>query len=130
MSQNKVRIVFALVLIAIVFTGSCDAKRKRSKKVAAAAAVAATTEAATGTATAQPPAFTPGVVEGKQDELRETNPPNFVRLLVMRLIYGIATQMGLEERISGVFNGAFAPPNADYDDFDLGDLGAAGDELF
>lgn len=63
------------------------------------------------------------VAQGKQAELRETNPPNFVRLLLMRLIYGIATQMGMEERIAGVFNGAFAPPNADYDDFGVGDFG-------
>lgn len=69
----------------------------------------------------------------KELELRETNPPNFLRLLVMRLIYGIATQMNLEERVAGWFNGAFAPPNADYsDDYGfgggLGDFGA--DDLF
>lgn len=64
-------------------------------------------------------------VESKQSV--ETNAPNFVRLVVMRLIYGIATQMGLEERVSGLFNGAFAPPNADYDDFGIGDLGLDGD---
>lgn len=27
-------------------------------------------------------------------DTRETNTPNFVRLVLMRLIYGIATQMG------------------------------------
>lgn len=65
----------------------------------------------------------------KQLELRETNPPNFVRLVLMRLIYGIASQMGYEERVSGWFNGAFAPPNAD--DLDLGGLGDLADgELF
>lgn len=67
----------------------------------------------------------------KQLELRETNPPDFVRLLIMRLIYGIATQMGLEDRAAGWLNGAFVPPNADDDDYgydglealdDLGDL--------
>lgn len=51
-------------------------------------------------------------------ETRETNPPNFVRLVLMRLIYGIATNMGLEDRLAGVFNGAFVPPNAD-EDFDI-----------
>ena len=65
----------------------------------------------------------------KQYELRETNPPNFVRLLVMRVIYGIASQMGLEERLSGIFNGAFVPPGADGDgdylDF-IGDIGDGG----
>lgn len=60
-------------------------------------------------------------------ESRETNPPNFVRLLMMRLVYGVAAQMGLEERLSGVLNGAFVPPNADDDDYDggiLDDIGA------
>ncbi|ETN58849.1 hypothetical protein AND_009599 [Anopheles darlingi] len=45
-------------------------------------------------------------------ESRETNTPNFVRLVLMRLIYGIATQMGVEERLDNVFGGAFVPPNA------------------
>lgn len=60
-------------------------------------------------------------------ETRETNPPNFIRLLVMRLVYGIATQMGMEERLSNVLGGAFVPPNAEddfggFDDFDGGDI--------
>lgn len=55
-----------------------------------------------------------------EPETRETDPPNFVRLVVMRLIYGIATQMGFEDRIAGLFNGAFVPPNADDDDVDGG----------
>lgn len=64
-------------------------------------------------------------------ESRETNTPNFVRLVVMRLIYGIAAQMGLEERLASVFNGAFVPPNADEDDYGgfLGDFGDGGDLL-
>lgn len=44
-------------------------------------------------------------------ETRETSPPNFVTLLVMRLVYGIATQMGFEDRLPGFI----APPNADDD---------------
>lgn len=68
----------------------------------------------------------------KELELRETNPPNFLRLLIMRLVYGIAAQMNLEERVAGWFNGAFVPPNADYDDYGLGggldDIGA--EDLF
>lgn len=64
----------------------------------------------------------------KELELRETNPPNFLRLLVMRLIYGFAVQMNLEERVAGWFNGAFVPPNADYDDYGLGGFaGGLGD---
>jgi len=42
-------------------------------------------------------------------ETRETSPPNFVTLLFFRLVYGIATQMGLEDRLPGFI----APPNAD-----------------
>ncbi|XP_055601925.1 uncharacterized protein LOC129750847 [Uranotaenia lowii] len=45
-------------------------------------------------------------------EARETNTPNFVRLVLMRLVYGLATQMGVEDRLEGVFGGAFVPPNA------------------
>lgn len=57
-------------------------------------------------------------------ESRETNTPNFVRLLVMRLIYGIAAQMGAEDRVSGIFNGALVPPNADNSDYLDLDFGA------
>lgn len=44
-------------------------------------------------------------------ETRETSPPNFVTLLFFRLIYGIASQMGLEERLPSFI----APPNAESD---------------
>lgn len=122
MSSATLRITLAVVLCVLLLTACCDAKRKKGKKTKA-----------TKTQAKQQ---TIGLTEGKQAELRETNPPNFVRLLLMRLVYGIATQMGFEERIAGVFNGAFAPPNADYDDFGVGDLGIdegigdLGDELF
>lgn len=53
-------------------------------------------------------------------ETRETSPPNFVTLLFMRLVYGIASQMGLEDRLPGFI----APPNAD----DGGDFFSFGGE--
>lgn len=55
----------------------------------------------------------------------ETIPANFVRLLLMRLIYGFAASMGAEERLAEVFNGAFVPPNAD-EGFDF--FGGGGDD--
>ena len=51
-------------------------------------------------------------------QTRETNQPNFIRLVVMRLIYGIASQMGIEDRLAGFF----APPNVEEDDDFLGGL--------
>ncbi|KAF7990750.1 hypothetical protein HCN44_000555 [Aphidius gifuensis] len=57
-----------------------------------------------------------------QLQSKETNAPNFVRLLVMRLIFGIASSMGLGDRLSGFLGGVFVPPGADdYDDYDLFD---------
>ncbi|XP_030384547.1 uncharacterized protein LOC115631844 [Scaptodrosophila lebanonensis] len=44
---------------------------------------------------------------------KETSTPNFARLVIMRLIYGIASTMGIEDRLEDVFNGAFVPPGAD-----------------
>lgn len=36
----------------------------------------------------------------------------------MRLIYGVATRVGLGEQISEALNGAFVPPGVDdYDDY-------------
>ena len=52
-------------------------------------------------------------------ETRETSPPNFVTLLFFRLIYGIATQMGIEDRLPGFI----APPNADEADYGFFSLG-------
>lgn len=40
----------------------------------------------------------------------------FTRLVVMRLVYGLAKVMGFEEPVSEVMNGAFVPPGADDDD--------------
>lgn len=57
---------------------------------------------------------------------KETSTPDFVRLVVMRLIYGLATSMGVEDRLEGLFNGAFVPPNAEGDFFGFGGLGGGG----
>lgn len=51
---------------------------------------------------------------------KETTPVDFTRLLVMRLVYGFAKAIGLEEPISEVLNGAFVPPGVDDDDDDDG----------
>lgn len=108
------RKIAVLLVIVLILAADCDAKRKRSKKY----------QSKTLRQRKSPVA--------KELELRETNPPNFLRLLVMRLIYGIAAQMNLEERVAGWFNGAFVPPNADYDDYGfsggLDDFGA--DDIF
>ncbi|KAI4488567.1 hypothetical protein M0802_011515 [Mischocyttarus mexicanus] len=54
---------------------------------------------------------------------KETNPMNFIRLLVMRLVFGVATSMGLGENISDVLGGIFVPPGAeDYADYADDDL--------
>ncbi|CAH2093616.1 unnamed protein product [Euphydryas editha] len=47
---------------------------------------------------------------------KETTPVDFTRLLVMRVVYGLAKAMGFEEPISEVLNGALVPPGADDDD--------------
>lgn len=50
---------------------------------------------------------------------KETTPVDFTRLLVMRLIWGLAKVMGFEEPVSEFLNGALVPPGADdEDDFD------------
>jgi hypothetical protein len=55
----------------------------------------------------------------KQIQSRETNIFNFVRLLVLRLVYGIATSMGFGENISEFLGGIFVPPGVEDDDDDL-----------
>lgn len=50
---------------------------------------------------------------------KETTPADFTRLLVMRVVYGLAKVMGLQEPVSELLNGALVPPGADDDgDFD------------
>lgn len=53
-------------------------------------------------------------------QAKETNAPNFMRLLILRLIYGIASAMGLEDNIAGFLGGILVPPGVDDDD-DYGD---------
>lgn len=101
MSQTFQKVAVLLVIV-LILAADCDAKRKRSKKFQQSRQERKSKDIA------------------KELERRETNPPNFLRLLIMRLIYGIAAQMNLEERVGGWFNGAFAPPNADYDDYGFG----------
>ncbi|PNF33926.1 hypothetical protein B7P43_G06012, partial [Cryptotermes secundus] len=55
----------------------------------------------------------------KQIQSRETNIFNFVRLLVLRLVYGIATSMGFGESISEFLGGIFVPPGVEDDDDEL-----------
>ncbi|XP_018565295.1 uncharacterized protein LOC108906497 [Anoplophora glabripennis] len=59
---------------------------------------------------------------------KETNAVNFIRLSVMRLIYGIATRIGLGEQISEALNGAFVPPGAEDYDYDREGFGLLGDD--
>ncbi|RZF40152.1 hypothetical protein LSTR_LSTR010104 [Laodelphax striatellus] len=54
-------------------------------------------------------------------QTRETNLFNFMRLVVIRLIYGVATMMGFNEGISEFANGALVPPGVeDNDDYGFG----------
>ncbi|XP_076749875.1 uncharacterized protein LOC143422825 [Xylocopa sonorina] len=51
-------------------------------------------------------------------QTKETNVVNFMRLLMMRLVFGVASAMGLGENLSGVLGGIFVPPGADdYSDY-------------
>lgn len=47
------------------------------------------------------------------DSRKDTSTPNFIRLFLMRFIYGIAVNMGIEDQLEDPFNGSFLPPNAD-----------------
>ncbi|CAH2238450.1 jg13088 [Pararge aegeria aegeria] len=47
---------------------------------------------------------------------KETTPVDFTRLLVMRVVYGLAKVMGFQEPVSELLNGALVPPGADDDD--------------
>ncbi|KYB27095.1 hypothetical protein TcasGA2_TC034715 [Tribolium castaneum] len=49
---------------------------------------------------------------------KETNAINFLRLAIMRLVYGVATRLGFGEQIAVALNGAFVPPGVD--DYDYG----------
>lgn len=47
------------------------------------------------------------------DSRKDTTTPNFISLFLMRFIYGIAVNMGIEDQLEDPFNGSFLPPNAD-----------------
>ncbi|XP_031781614.1 uncharacterized protein LOC100119098 isoform X2 [Nasonia vitripennis] len=49
-------------------------------------------------------------------QAKETTAADFIRLVVMRLIFGLASAMGYGEGLSNVLGGIFVPPGADYDD--------------
>lgn len=58
---------------------------------------------------------------------RETSTPSFITMLLFRLVYGIASQMGVEDRIPSFL----APPNSedgDYGFFNFG--GSDGPSIF
>lgn len=114
MSARKV--VFMVFIGMLVIASICDGRKVSSKKKSAALKKDKEDQSK--------------IPQNKQFlldlESRETDPPNFVRLLLMRLVYGIATQMGLEDRISGFLGGAFAPPNAEEAD-DYGGFGDIGE---
>lgn len=106
MSLNVRKIAVFLVIV-MILSAVCDAKRKKSKKIT------------TKTEMKQ-------AKDAKQVAIPEMTGTNFVVLLIMRLVYGIAVQMNMEDRIAGWFNGAFVPPNAD-DDYGFGDFGGLED---
>lgn len=121
--SSRTVLCLAIAVCLVIFVQTAESRKKQARKQ----------EPTTTTTTT--PASPLKDIESKQffsdPQTRETDPPNFVRLVVMRLIYGLAVQMGFEDRLSGVLNGIFVPPNAeeDYGGFgaDLGDFG--GDDL-
>lgn len=106
MMSLTVRKIAVLLVIVMILAAVCDAKRKKSKKSAKTSKILEAKQAKNDK-------------YAKQLSLRDTTGPSFMVLLIMRLIYGIAVQMNAEDRISGWFNGAFVPPNAD-DDYGFG----------
>ncbi|KAI4454844.1 structure-specific endonuclease subunit slx1 [Holotrichia oblita] len=99
MLYNRRKFLFLLFLIVLVITSICDAKKKKKR-----------------TKTKQAYSM---VLRQK-----ETNAVDFIRLVVMRLIYGVASRIGLGEQISEALNGVFVPPGVeneygDYGEFDL-----------
>ncbi|GLH01459.1 hypothetical protein R5R35_004324 [Gryllus longicercus] len=86
-------LIYAALLLLILLTVSCECKQKKGKK------------------------------SEKQVQSRETNIFNFLRILFLRLVYGIATSLGFGESISNFWGGAFVPPGVqdDYDDYGFDD---------
>lgn len=50
----------------------------------------------------------------------ETNIFNFLRLILLRMVYGFASMFGLGDFLEDFAGGVFAPPSSDYDGFDYG----------
>lgn len=116
--HSRTILCLGIAVCLMLLVQSAESKKKQTKKA----------DRTTTTETLLTPASPLKDIESKQffsdPQSRETDPPNFVRLVVMRLIYGFAVQMGLEDRLSGVLNGIFVPPNAE-DDYG----GGFGDDL-
>uniref|UniRef100_A0A1B0CVF6 Uncharacterized protein n=1 Tax=Lutzomyia longipalpis TaxID=7200 RepID=A0A1B0CVF6_LUTLO len=101
--KNSLRKVLCFFIIVMLFLALCDARKSMNRRTRK---------------------------KYKEYQLRETTPPNFVRLVIMRVIYGLATTFGMEERLSNFLGGIFVPPGADEDDyggFGDGDYGGFGD---
>ena len=114
LSKKKVIVILLILLIA---TSLCEGRRRKK-----------TAKKAIRTKNNRLASKIPKLKNQKQlpiYETRETNPPNFVRLVVMRLLYGLASQMGFEDRISGFIG---APPNAD--DGDIFGFGGGDEDGF
>ncbi|KAF4529149.1 hypothetical protein B566_EDAN017155 [Ephemera danica] len=67
------------------------------------------------------------VAEGKKKKrkptqliTKETTVAGFMRIVAMRLLFGLAQWAGLGEWASGLFGGALVPPGSDYDYGDYG----------
>lgn len=63
-----------------------------------------------------------GAPKARATNNKESSTSEFIRLVTMRLIYGLAATMGVEDRLQNIFNGAFVPPNANEDSFGLDGL--------
>lgn len=49
---------------------------------------------------------------------KETSSTSFITLLLMRLIFGLASVMGFRENLAGIMGGILVPPGADdYEDY-------------
>lgn len=65
----------------------------------------------------------------KKKPSNETNLFNFLRIFLLRLVYGFATMMGFEDGISEFMGGALVPPGVEDSDYrDYGDYKDGEDE--
>lgn len=107
MKWSSKKIIILAVVVLLIAISLCDARKRRipsrlKHKVA-------------------PKPKIPKFKNQKQIlyETRETSPPSFVTLLFFRLLYGLASSMGIEDRLPGFL----APPNADEADYGFFSLG-------